>query len=215
MNKRPSPSVRIGDLSFDLEGRRLVGRGVPAALSPKEFQLLELLVGRRPAAVSKEEIHAVLWPDVVVTEASLTSLVNGVRARLGQSGRGGPLRTVHGFGYALAAGDDAPPGDPPARLVRAGGAEIPVFVGETLLGREPGTAGSIDDASVSRRHARLVFEEGRATVEDLGSKNGTFVNGRRLGEPSPLEDGDEIRLGLVSLVFRAVTPLWSTTRTIG
>ena len=67
----------------------------------KEFELLSLLVSRSPHVVSKEEIREALWPQTVVTEASLTSLVKESAVKLGQEGRKGPIRTVHGFGYAL------------------------------------------------------------------------------------------------------------------
>ena len=48
---------------------------------------------------------------------------------------------------------------------------------------------------VSRQHARITVAEGRATLEDLGSKNGTFVGDRRIETPIELHDGDEIGVG--------------------
>ena len=67
------------------------------------------------------------------------------------------------------------------------------------------------DAAVGK-HARIVVEGDRATLEDLGSKNGTFWRGERISAPVPLADGDEIRLGQVSLTLR-VLPVDLTTRT--
>ena len=61
------------------------------------------------------------------------------------------------------------------------------------------------EAKVSRRHARISFENGEYAIEDLGSTNGTFVNrGRRLkpGDRQPLKDGDEIIVGKTFLRFR-------------
>jgi pSer/pThr/pTyr-binding forkhead associated (FHA) protein len=57
---------------------------------------------------------------------------------------------------------------------------------------------------VSRRHARLVLALDAATIEDLSSKNGTCVNDRRITGPTPLNDGDRIQIGTVTLTFRSV-----------
>ncbi len=78
--------------------------------------------------------------------------------------------------------------------------------GEQLtIGRDPSNSIHIADAEVSRRHARLMFQGGRYVLEDLGSTNGTFVNGRRISAPYVLKPGDVISLGeSISLVFEAV-----------
>jgi len=96
--------LRFGDLTFD-GGRRLLIRGADAVhLSPKAFQLLELLLARRPDAVSKAEIQDVLWPRTFVSETNLPALVNEVRRALGDRAREPKfVRTVHGYGYAFDA----------------------------------------------------------------------------------------------------------------
>ncbi len=68
-----------------------------------------------------------------------------------------------------------------------------------------------ESPTVSRRHARIVVEGGKATLEDLGSKNGTFLRGERISSPRPLVDGDEILLGRVHMTFRVLPPV--STRT--
>jgi pSer/pThr/pTyr-binding forkhead associated (FHA) protein len=68
-----------------------------------------------------------------------------------------------------------------------------------------------ESPTVSRRHARILVAGAAATLEDLGSKNGTFLGGRRLDSPSPVSDGDEIRLGRVRMTFRVLPPV--STRT--
>ena len=203
----------IGAFTFDAERRQLIGEGGPIELSLKEFELLSLLVSRRPRAVSKEEIQDALWPRTSVTEASLTSLVKELRTKLGQKGRQGPIRTVHGFGYALEDEGAASPRASVPRLVR-GTTEIAVTSPELVLGREPGRPGTVDDASVSRRHARLRWENANVVLTDLGSKNGTYVHGVRISEPVTLKDGDEIRLGLVTFVYRAAPSGESITKTV-
>jgi pSer/pThr/pTyr-binding forkhead associated (FHA) protein len=82
--------------------------------------------------------------------------------------------------------------------------------GQNLLGRVDGAAAWIDSPSVSRRHARIVVSGGRATLEDLGSKNGTYVRGEKVSSPAPLEDGDEIRLGRVRMTFSMLAGTGST-----
>jgi pSer/pThr/pTyr-binding forkhead associated (FHA) protein len=80
--------------------------------------------------------------------------------------------------------------------------ELTLAEGEHVLGREEGAAVRADAAGVSRHHARLVIEGEVATLEDLGSKNGTFVGDERLSAPRALQDGDVIRLGrAVRFVF--------------
>ena len=75
--------------------------------------------------------------------------------------------------------------------------------GENILGRDEGVAIRIDSAGVSRHHARVMLRSGRATIEDLGSKNGTFCGETRVTAPRALADGDVIRLGRrVRFVFR-------------
>jgi DNA-binding winged helix-turn-helix (wHTH) protein len=216
MTASPSPPKKafIGAFAFDAERRLLIGKGGAVALSSKEFELLSLLVSKRPNAVSKVEIQDALWPQTIVAETSLTTLVKELRTKLGQAGREGPVRTVHGFGYALEDDGTAPTQAPAPRLLR-GTAEIRLASPELILGREPGLPGTIDDASVSRRHASLRWDGTGVFLADLGSKNGTFVKGVRVSELVALEDGDEIRLGLVSFVYRAPHSAGeSTTKTV-
>ena len=71
-----------------------------------------------------------------------------------------------------------------------------------MLGRDEGLAVTLRWSRVSRRHARIVVSGERALLEDLGSKNGTFLNGKRVTQPALLSDGDTLRLGRLLLVFR-------------
>ncbi|MGH8430639.1 MAG: FHA domain-containing protein, partial [Solimonas sp.] len=79
-----------------------------------------------------------------------------------------------------------------------------------VVGRAADATISIDSPGVSRYHARFTLSGAGATVEDLGSKNGTHVNGRRISEPVTLADGDEVRLGVIVLTFRRRSPLSAT-----
>ena len=77
-----------------------------------------------------------------------------------------------------------------------------------------GCRDSIDLAGVSRRHACIRIDGHQASVKDLGSKNGTFLNGQPVREAVPLVDGDRIRLGSVVITFRIPPPPESTDTVI-
>lgn len=89
------------------------------------------------------------------------------------------------------------------------------------LGRDAGNSIAINDAEISRRHARLTFQGGKYVLEDLGSTNGTYVNGQRLGGPHVLKPGDvisfgeQISLGFESLAFDAGATVASPRTAMG
>jgi len=173
--------------------------------SAKAYELLDLLIRRRPAAVSKEDIRDEIWPKTFVSESTLSSLLSDVRRALHNGEGPGAVRTVHGFGYAFdAETTDDEPRRPPASV--AGYIEwedvvVRLEEGENLIGRDDDVAVRIDEAGVSRHHARIVAEGGTFTLEDLSSKNGTYRGEERLAAPAALEDGDTIGLGQTRLVF--------------
>lgn len=198
--------LRFGDVTFD-GGRRLLLRGPDVVhLSPKGFHLLELLLSRRPDAVSKAEIQEVLWPRTFVSETNLPALVNEVRNALGDHAKEPEfVRTVHGFGYAFEAQvrevtQEAPGGW--RHVVLWGSHEIALAEGPNVVGRERSADVWIGHPSVSREHARITVQGPSATVEDLGSRNGTLRGAEAVRGCVPLEDGDEIRMGTVVIVYR-------------
>jgi DNA-binding winged helix-turn-helix (wHTH) protein len=214
--------LAVNDWVFDSDTREVIRKGTPLSLSPKAFALLELLLARRPKAVSKAEIHEHLWPGIHVSPANLANLVVELRAGLGDDARHPRvLRTVARFGYAFAAEAVAAPERKPVRASTPfacrlvwGHREIALDSEENLIGRDQGSVVWIDDASVSRRHARIALDEKGATLEDLGSKNGTFVRGRRVEKPARLADRDTIKIGPASLIFRLFKRTGSTASTV-
>jgi DNA-binding winged helix-turn-helix (wHTH) protein len=199
--------LRFGRCLFDGDARELRRDGAPKPVSPKALQFLELLLQERPRALSKQEIHERLWPDSFVSDSSLARLANEVRSAVGDDARNPQfVRTVHRFGYSFAGEAVSEPAAAPprsvCRLVWAG-RTIPLAEGENLLGRASDARVSIDLARVSRHHARIVVEGGRAALEDLGSKNGTFLRGQSVKAKAELADGDEICIGSAVLVFRS------------
>jgi predicted component of type VI protein secretion system len=75
------------------------------------------------------------------------------------------------------------------------GVTFPLEGDQLIIGRDAVNAVAINDAEVSRKHARLTFQGGKYVLEDLGSTNGTFVNGQRLASATVLKPGDVVSLG--------------------
>jgi DNA-binding winged helix-turn-helix (wHTH) protein len=205
---------------LDPDTRELLNGDAPVPLSPKAFDLLTVLVANRPKALAKSDLQDRLWPNTFVVEKNLTNLISEIRDALGDDPSNPQfIRTVHRFGYAFR--DTLPNADTDRR---AGAAAEASFVlkwvsgrvrlgeGEHILGRDPDAEILIDSPGVSRRHARLTIAAGRAAIEDLGSKNGTFVGDRRVEGTTALGDGDTIRVGSVTLTFTA-RPLPGSTET--
>lgn len=209
--------LRFGECALDSDARELLRDGIRQDLSPKAFQFLELLLGVRPRAVTKEEIHERLWPRAFVSDSSLPRLAAEVRAAIGDDAKKPRLlRTVHRFGYAFFGAVTTEPteGTSPSTPCRVvwGERQIPLLPGENILGRSAEARVPLDLGRVSRHHARILVAGGRAVLEDLGSKNGTFVRGQLVTQPAELADGDEICIGPVVLVFRTSSSN-STTET--
>ena len=107
------------------------------------------------------------------------------------------------------------PGPSGPRLVSRHG-EWPLPEGSNLVGRDRDCAVRLNSTTLSRRHARIVVTSGEAAVEDLGSKNGTRVNGQRVTQPVALEENDRIEFGSITMTYRTLDTLPSTiTRRVG
>jgi len=202
--------VRFGECVLDSDTRQLFVRGAEVHLQPKAFQFLELLIRNRPRVVPKAEIHEKLWPGTFISDGTLTSLLAEVRDAIGDDAHESRfVRTAHRVGYAFSA-EAAEVRDRLTEVARAGMAvwlvrgrnRTALEPGESIIGRDPGAAVYLDDPSVSRRHARIVVSSEGATLEDLGSKNGTFLGEARVHTPTPLSDGDAVKIGSVPLVVR-------------
>ncbi len=73
---------------------------------------------------------------------------------------------------------------------------------ECVLGRAPDVDFTIEDTNASRRHSRVLAEGDGYVIEDLGSRNGTWVNGARVVQRQGLRDGDVVRIGGTEMIFR-------------
>ncbi|MDQ1347540.1 MAG: hypothetical protein QG573_912, partial [Acidobacteriota bacterium] len=88
-----------------------------------------------------------------------------------------------------------------------GKAPIELPAGESVIGRSRACIVQIAETTVSRQHAIFVVEPGKVRLRDLGSSNGTFVNGERVDGEIPLTDGDRVVVGEAELVLRMLAPL--------
>jgi DNA-binding winged helix-turn-helix (wHTH) protein len=195
---------RFGAFVFDGGTRQLLRDGRPVPVSPKGFDLLGALLASRPRVVTNEDLLGLLWPGTFVVRTSVARLVNEVRQALDDDPRQPRfVRTVHRVGYAFVADvvDEGGPPAPSGYRLRWGPLSIPLAAGENILGRAPEAAVSIPSRKVSRRHARIRVDGTRVVLEDLDSRNGTFLGARRIDAPTTLAEGDEITIGPAVLVL--------------
>jgi DNA-binding winged helix-turn-helix (wHTH) protein len=213
----------FGDFVLDSDSRQLTRGGTEIHLSPKAFAVLCALMEKRPNVVPKADLFGQIWPDVFVVEGNLNVLVGEIRRALGDDPHEQRfIRTVHGVGYAFSG--HAVDMDLVAQA--ASGRErfwltwksqtFALADGDTIIGRDPRCQVWLDHSGVSRRHAqiRIGHESDRPMLTDLGSTNGTFVRGERVEAPTPLADGDIIKVGSVTVKFREWTDGTERTRRI-
>jgi DNA-binding winged helix-turn-helix (wHTH) protein len=198
--------TRFGKFDFDPVTRRVRCEGVDIHLAPKAFELLAALLDGAPRVVSKRELHARLWPGGAVADATLVALIKQLRAALDDRDRAAPLiRTVHRVGYALeislAQREQSMP-SVAARWLTVGQRRLSLATGENIVGRDEAASVRLDDPVVSRRHARILVSSSGAHIEDLGSKNGTFIDGQPIAAgPMPLRDGIQLAFGTVRVIY--------------
>jgi hypothetical protein len=192
---------------------------VPVHLSPKAFDILEILVARRPNVVSKELLLQEVWSGKVVEEANLAIAVGEIRKALGDDPKA-PMIIVtvsrRGYRFAADAQDlQAHAATGQDSYVRCWltwkDKTLPLREGENLVGRHPASAVWINGAGVSRTHARILARPAEVIVEDRESRNGTFVNGKRITAPHVLVDGNTVTFGSETTMFRQ----WSDAAAVG
>jgi DNA-binding winged helix-turn-helix (wHTH) protein len=201
---------QFGDFTMEVGARQLLRRGDIIHVSPKAFDLLHILISHRPRVVPKDDLNQRLWPDTFVSGINLATLIAELRRALGEEAANPRfIRTVHRRGYAFSgtATEDAlrsetsiePLG---SHWVVWEAGQVRLAKGDNLLGRGRRVTVWLDSPTISRRHARIVVTGPNALLEDLGSRNGTFVRGEKVTSPVPIADGDEIRVGSIVLRYR-------------
>jgi DNA-binding winged helix-turn-helix (wHTH) protein len=205
--------VVFADYTLDADTRLLLRDGQEIHLSPKAFDLLRLLIERRPTVVPKAELYARIWAETVVVEANLNVLIAEIRRALNDDPKSPRfVRTAHRVGYAFkgSAIDLAAPAFPRrAAACRCwltwNDQTFSLREGENVVGRDPRCDVWLDAVGVSRRHARIHVNRDSVILEDLGSTNGTMLRQETVTAPHPLHDFDVISFGSSKVKFR----MWS------
>lgn len=209
-------TYQFGAFTLDSGTRRLLKGKQEVHLSPKAFDLLLLLIENRSQAMAKNELHQRLWPSTYVAETNLAGLIAELRRALGDSAEDPRyIRTMHRFGYWFVGSvreENVPTAmRPPVKYWLVWETrQIPLVEGDNIVGRAQNADVWIDAPGVSRHHARFRLDAGNVTVEDLESKNGTYLRGKRLTAPSHIGDGDQIRIGSVVITLRIPAPAGAT-----
>ncbi|HEU4522276.1 MAG TPA: FHA domain-containing protein [Thermoanaerobaculia bacterium] len=201
--------IRFGPFVFDSELREVARGGKRIPLTPKAYAMLEALVRIRPQPLSRQQLAELLWPETVVEQGNLHNLASEIRKALDDDDHQ-IIRTVHRFGYAFDAAGTVE--DSAQFVLMIGDEEVPLRNGENVIGRDSADAIVIPDAEVSRHHASLVVDGATVTLHDLGSKNGTFLEGKKVSSPSEVKPGDAIVIGK-TLVRLAAAGVRTSTKT--
>lgn len=210
---------RFDQFCFDSDQKALLRGGEPVRLTPRAFRLLELLILRRGKAVSKRDLLDHVWSGNIVEEANLKTIVLEIRNALEErGGRPEIVRTVYGYGYAFAGEveeEEAGSGSESQAVVSVRWSTYAVLLplGAHVIGRRPDCAVAIDDPSVSRVHAKLEITRDVLRIEDLRSKNGTFVDGKRIEAPTELLNRCEIVIGEVNVMLARLDSGDASTQT--
>ena len=219
-------TFRFETFELDLHAYVLRAQGEAVRLEKIPMEVLILLVQRAGTMVSRPDIAARVWGSSVFVEqdAAINTAVRKIRQVLGDDavaprfvqtivGKGyrfiAAVESISGPGESVADSNAVRPGYP-RYMVKVGRQEFVLPSGETVIGRDPSAGVYVDHPSVSRRHARLSIEAGRARLQDLGSRNGTFLDGRRLDEATEILEDAFIGVGPVTLVFSVLRAPAST-----
>ncbi|MEU6072477.1 DUF3662 and FHA domain-containing protein [Micromonospora sp. NPDC047074] len=202
-------------------GRTLVPNRYVIDLSPYDHSRLApyaAALAQELAQSQAEFIGEQAWTvygDVIVEIERGEGLDTGmfrVTAEVYTGGEVAPVSAPGGYdagppaypGYDQGGGYGPPPGHGGGRnvrLVSGDGRTYPLQMGSTVIGRGDQANLRLPDVGISRRHARLDFDGGQVVLTDLGSTNGTMVNGQRVSAVA-LNPGDMVQLGTTTLTFR-------------
>ena len=210
----------FSDFGFDTVSGELRRDGRRIPLLGTASELLRVLIEERHRIVSKDELLQRVWRGAPVEEGNLPTYITKLRTALGDDPQAPQfIRTHHGRGYrfiAEAMGETPRPASrrPSGFALEWDGRELPLLQGENIVGRTARDGAiAIADPHVSGAHARVIVQGEVATIEDLDSKNHTFVGAVRVTEPHRLQPGDVIRLGGPTVLFRRMTVRTVTVRT--
>jgi len=152
--------------------------------------------------VTRQDLIDTVWATEFISDNTLTHAIAELRSALGCDAMNPSyIETVHRRGYRLLVGASEADGpqtaarQPSCFYVVCGDRGVRLTMGENLIGRIPWATVTVDSVQVSRRHAQIGVDGSTALLKDLGSKNGTYLNGRPLKDPAFLSHDDRIGLG--------------------
>lgn len=214
-----SAPFRFRGFELDVDGFVLRRSAERIKLERIPMELLILLVQNAGALVGRSQLQALWGPEIYVEhDSSINTAIRKIRQALGDKAeRPRFIETVVGKGYRFVGrieGRAAVHNQPRYCLTR-GKQEFLLNAGENIIGRDADVQVHVDHPAVSRRHARILVEQGRAAVEDLGSLHGTFVNGHRADAMTDLTSSSIIGLGPITLTFLLLPVAASTAPVSG
>jgi len=212
-------SFRLGEWLVEPSLNRLSNGDTTIQIELRVMAVLLCLAQHAGEVVTRRRLVDSVWDDGFVADNTITHAVAELRKAFGDDHRDPRfIETIHRRGYrliapvhineALSVMSSAPY---LSFLAVARGLEIPLNEGENLIGRAPDAAVTIPSMKVSRHHARITVVHDTASLADLGSKNGTFLNGTRIQQPVPLDGGDLIGVGCETETIRIVDSLGRRT----
>jgi hypothetical protein len=211
--KRIAEARRLSDLRLDENVRFRVVNRPPGEinLTAEEFQVLfQIGAGKSPAQVRAESGRAAadLYP--IINRLKMTGLIEAVAdadaaSRDAKPKEAAPLPPPSPLPEPPAPAAEAPVESSEDSLVGTltadDGTMYPLLEESSTIGRTPGNAIALRDVSVSAHHALINRTAEGFVIEDVGSRNGTFINSEKLSGKRLLADGDLIRLGKIILTF--------------
>jgi DNA-binding winged helix-turn-helix (wHTH) protein len=211
MGGRAPGSFRLGDWLFEPTLGQISCGKRTVRLRPRAVEVLSCLAASPGAVVSRDRLIDAVWRTSHVSENVVSQVITELRAAFGDDARSPCyIQNIPRRGYRLVAPvgrldqDASVLDDLSLYILAAAGIQFALVRGENLVGRSSGADLRINMTQVSRLHARIVVRGRAATIEDLESKNGTFINGERISKPTRLAIGDEIGFGPGSASFRFV-----------
>jgi DNA-binding winged helix-turn-helix (wHTH) protein len=199
----PRRPFHLGDWLVEPTLDRISMEGKVVQLRPRAMDVLACLAATAGTLATKRDLIDAVWQTEFVSEHALTQVIAELRAALGDDARNPTyIENIPRRGYRLVAAltpvAASVPSSREASLpfkLQGEDADYPLEQGPNIIGRTAEAEICIDRTEVSRCHARVFVAGTTATIEDLGSKNGTYVNGARLEQPTLLNNGDEIWIG--------------------
>lgn len=210
---------RLGVWLVEPRLNRLTRNGESIQIELKMMDVLVCLARNAGEVVTRGHLVDSVWDEGFVADNTITHAVAELRKAFGDSHRNPTfIETIHRRGYRLIAPvqfDEASSVMNAATrfsyLAIARGIEIPLIDGPNLIGRGPDTTIMIPSMKVSRHHANITVEHDAASLEDLGSKNGTYLNGAKIQDPVQLNGGDIVGVGCVTETVLVVDSLGRRT----